>query len=843
MYLKISPFGQNIYLPIDSFGQYVPFLEYFGNVLEGKASIFYSLGKSLGGEMYGLFAYYLTSPFNIIMLFLKRGIFAFNLILVLKTASLGITFCYFLNRRKKAKFSNLIFSTLYALSVVSITYGFNIMWLDSMILLPLVMSGIEDIIKLKKVALYTISLSLTLITNYYMGFIVCIFAVIYFLYKMILEKFESKKEILKTISRFIVFSIISACIAGIILVPAFIGLINGRAEFSSKYLNFDKNFELKDFLSKFFTNAFEVTEIANNGMPPVFCSVFINFLVILYFTNKNIKLKEKIVTFIVFLIFFISFYINGINLLWVMGNIPAFYIYRYAFCFVFLYIYIAFRAFENIKTGTKLWNIIFAIFIYEIIGILVIKFNLGVANKTWVRVDMCLALATGLIILMYKIDIENSKINLFIKKNKLKALSVILFIMAISNITINDANIMKTLRDKTGPSNIKDYDLIKSYYEERHKKLSEYDGGIYRIEAKTNTGLNDGILLGDKGINHSSSTYSKSLYDFLKKLGYSQEHVIIANDISNTKAMDMLFGIKYKTEEPINQGANQEISLDKYIKVYKNPYSLSLAFSVPETILESGNVKTYDAFKYQNSILRKIADLDEEIYTKSNAEIKESVDNLIKDENGSYKRENEERSGKIIYEFEAFQNKELYMYIAWGSGLEKVKVYINGEKINNTLRGNTNKMIDLGKFEAKEKVKVEFEVINEPIRLYKSDIYVYYEDDDIFKMYYNKLSKEQMDLTKKSETEYEGKINIESDNKYVLFTIPYDEGWSAKVDGKEVEIIRVQEELMAVKVDKGEHEISLKFIPKGFYIGLTVSVLGAISFIIILIQRKRNELK
>jgi len=297
IYLKILPFGERAYLPVDSFGQYSPFLGYFQKILEGKASIFYSLGKSLGGDMYGLFTYYLISPFNLVMLFLKRSTFVFNLLIVLKSASLGVTFCYFLNRRKKANFTNLIFSSMYALSTATVTYGFNIMWLDAMILLPLVVSGIDDLIKLKKTALYTITLSLTLITNYYMGFMVCLFSGIYFLYKIILEAPKGKKEIFKTILRFAVFSGLAVLIAGIVLIPSFVGLTNGRADFS--WQDYDKhyNFEAQDVLSKFFTNSFELKEIANdrNATNILWSNNKLFSIIILYKQQNKIKRKNTFI--------------------------------------------------------------------------------------------------------------------------------------------------------------------------------------------------------------------------------------------------------------------------------------------------------------------------------------------------------------------------------------------------------------------------------------------------------------------------------------------------------------------------------------------------------------------
>lgn len=106
--------------------------------------------------MYGLFAYYLASPYNFILLFFKKEYMpvAFNLIFMLKTASSGLTMFYYLNRKKNVKWTNLIFSTCYALSTYIMIYGFNVMWLDGVILLPILISGIDDLVKYKKAKLY-----------------------------------------------------------------------------------------------------------------------------------------------------------------------------------------------------------------------------------------------------------------------------------------------------------------------------------------------------------------------------------------------------------------------------------------------------------------------------------------------------------------------------------------------------------------------------------------------------------------------------------------------------------------------------------------------------------------
>ena len=228
------------------------------------------------------------------------------------------------------------------------------MWIDGVILLPIIIAGLDDLINKDKAILYTISLALALMTNYYIGFMICVFLVIYFVYKMILQRKECKGRILKIFTKFAIYSIFAALIACIILVPAYIGLKDGRAEFDSSYkLDFKTEFDIEDVLSKFFTCGFDIYEVTNLGMPPLYCGIIINILVVMFFFNKKIKIKEKIMTILLFAIFIVSFYYEKINILWTLGNYPAYFEYRYAFAFTLMYILIAKKSFDNIKERFK----------------------------------------------------------------------------------------------------------------------------------------------------------------------------------------------------------------------------------------------------------------------------------------------------------------------------------------------------------------------------------------------------------------------------------------------------------------------------------------------------------
>lgn len=195
------------------------------------------------------------------------------------------------------------------------------------------------------------------------------------------------------------------------------------------------------------------------------------------------------------------------------------------------------------------------------------------------------------------------------------------------------------------------------------------------------------------------------------------------------------------------------------------------------------------------------------------------------------------KNAKVIYEIEAENEEEMYLYIAYGMGFEKVNVCVNGEIAGGKYYGNYNKMIQLGKHKKGEKVKIEFTTPLEEFRINR--LYIYYENEAIFHKYYERLVSNQVDLKKCSNSKYEGMVDIKNGNDYIIFTIPYDDGWEIKIDGKKTDKIEVQDALMAVKCSEGSHKIEMNFTPKGFKSGLIISFSGVIIFAIyILLNRK-----
>lgn len=165
----MAPFGNVSLAHEDARIQYLDFFAYLKDVLSGKNSISYSFSKGLGGTTIGVFTYYLTSPFNLLVLFFEKAqlVSFLDITIALKLAFAAITCAVFLTKRFERtdrtlfqKISIVFLSISYALGQYSIAQCSNIMWLDGVYMLPLIMLGIYKLVRTKKTVflLYSIGI-------------------------------------------------------------------------------------------------------------------------------------------------------------------------------------------------------------------------------------------------------------------------------------------------------------------------------------------------------------------------------------------------------------------------------------------------------------------------------------------------------------------------------------------------------------------------------------------------------------------------------------------------------------------------------------------------------------
>ena len=171
MVQSIYPFGDRSFLHIDMYHQYFPFLNEFYHKLKAGESLFYSWNTGIGSNFLALFVYYLSSPFNwLCVLVPEHLLIEFqSYLVVFKIGLCGFTSCYYFRHHFKTKSpAILLFTTFYALSGFMAAYNWNVMWLDCVVLAPIIILGLERLVLEGKDKLYCITLALAILCNYYL---------------------------------------------------------------------------------------------------------------------------------------------------------------------------------------------------------------------------------------------------------------------------------------------------------------------------------------------------------------------------------------------------------------------------------------------------------------------------------------------------------------------------------------------------------------------------------------------------------------------------------------------------------------------------------------------------
>ena len=177
------PFGSTSMLYSDMYHQYYPFFVAFRRALLSGDSLLYSWNVGMGMDYLGLISYYLASPLNLLSVLVPESwlLQYFSLLMPIKLGFAGLFFAVFLKGLfRKNDFSISVFGCFYALCAWALGYHWNIMWLDTFALLPLVALGTVSVLRDRKFILYVGSLFLSVFANYYIGLFTCIFVALIF---------------------------------------------------------------------------------------------------------------------------------------------------------------------------------------------------------------------------------------------------------------------------------------------------------------------------------------------------------------------------------------------------------------------------------------------------------------------------------------------------------------------------------------------------------------------------------------------------------------------------------------------------------------------------------------
>lgn len=642
----LYPFGNGTPLILDLNSQYIYFFSALRNAIFGEGELLYSFSRSLGGEFLGIYAYYLASPLSyLVCLFPADRMQEFAmLLLTLKAALCGMTMGYYLHKHseKHSKPTIIAFAVMYALCSYAVVYQSNTMWIDALIWLPLLTLGIEELVKHGKYKLFVISLTLTIASNYYIGYMCCIFVLLYFLYYCYSFKGKNnprgeKNHFIRSTVRIAVFSAIAILMAAVIICGAYYSLSFGKNDFSDP--NYDINIRVNffDVLFKLYPGSYDTVRptnfssesVATAGFPFIYCGLITLLLVPVFFMSQKFSVREKAGSAVIVGFFVLSFIISIIDIAWHGFQEPQWLNNRYSFMLSFLMIILAFRAFENIEEKGISGAIIFSAVFFGAFAIVIQKLasdineSIKEVNSSFELGNFQFALFAVIMIAVYVIIMafmRNSGNKEFVATILLMVVTVEMLLNGVSNTVDFAEDVVFTTYSK--------YDEFQNMMYPIVETVQENDSSFYRMEKTVYRKPNDNMQFNIRGVANSTSTLNASTIQLLQMMGYSaraQWSIYLGGNPVN----DSLLGIKYIISdrdfsefygEPIytaedfakhegisvseleelttadNSGSenySKKSATDFY--VYKNPYALSIAFASSDDVINF-NMKAYNTY-------------------------------------------------------------------------------------------------------------------------------------------------------------------------------------------------------------------------------------------------------
>ena len=725
----LYPFGNGTVLVLDLNGQYVYFFEALRNkVLEG-GSLLYSWSRALGGEFLGMYAYYIASPLSyLICLFPKERTQEFLLVMfMIKAALCGGTMGFYLHKHseKRNKLSIVAFAVMYAMSAYCVVQQNNTMWIDAVMWLPLVAYGVEQLIKFGKYKLFVIFLSLTLASNFYIGYMVCIFVLLYFFFYHFAfcennanNPNNERSHFLKSFIRIGCYSILAIGMAAVIVLGAYYSLQFGKNDFTDPSWDIFLRIDILDIFFKMLPSSYDTVRI--DGLPFIYCGLLTAVLAPLFFCCKKFTTREKVVCGIFLAIFILSFMISVLDLVWHGFQKPQWLNNRYSFMFCFFLLTLAFRAFENIEyVDNKCIGCVTA-FIVLIVALFqafakeyqdkLIALKYGPKEEDFQIHVWATIVLTLVCLVVYIVIIALMKHSITHPVN-LDLVSAILLCVICVEVFLSGLCNINDLDEDVGYTKYSYYNEFQTLYRPVTETLLETDRTFYRFEKTYHRKLNDNMALSIKGLSNSTSTLNKSTITFLHQLGYySSSHK--SQYIGGNPVGDSLLGLKYIISErdlshiygdPVLTGedyakymgmtldelkeatfADQYKDLDaSMINVYKNPYALSLAFAAnPESF--DLNMKDYNIFvnqeknpeKYNpdgykspftrlNALITAILDEDEtvEVFKPATMNGDPTVSDGVKvSVSSNHNKYEGEKGDSITYSYTVPEGVNLYLY-------------------------------------------------------------------------------------------------------------------------------------------------------------------------------------
>ncbi len=870
------PFGETkTMLYSDMWHQYYPFFVNFRDVLRSGNSLVYNWSIGTGLDYLGLIAYYLGSPLNLVSALLPDSwvLPYFELLLPLKLSLASLFFAIFLKKAfGKNDLSLPLFGCFYALCAWALNYHWNIMWLDTFALLPLVILGMIKLLRERKFILYTVTLCLSVAINYYIGFFTCIFVLLSFICFQI-TNCKSIKRLGMDFLLMGVFTVLALGMTAYMTLPAVSALQDTYSSVNSfpDYFNLNiadywetydarKAWEAYEAAKaagaanagELWTTAWEMSwpliwgatkQVAGNmagglelsivaadALPNLYCGVGTVMMAFLFLTAKQVKLREKLCCVFMLLFLIASFIFRQLDYIWHGFHFTNMIPYRFSFLYSFVLLYMAYRTF-TLWRFFKPWKVLLAG------GLCIYLFlKLGNLEDPVFLVYNSIFIILYLLMLLYAVlDMKkpkgNKELREFITERRQRRhyASMGLAIVMVLEIAMNLVNFstkFPTTDIATYPKNDEKVQNVIQY-------MKQDDDLFYRTEVTHSQSLNDGSLNGYNGITTFTSSANVNVTNFMKYMGQAaQDNYNRYCFEESSPVVNLFLNLKYLIERDGQVEENKYLTT-KYrngdVYLLENQAYLPLGFLAQTQLADLTFYEAANHFVFQNELFRAATGLSGNVWNIL-------PDSCMTLQKWSANVTQTGANGYVYYDQGASGSWVSYYYKSTAEGFacidldcsarNQITVWKNGVELYAESLG-LPQTLAVADVEVGDEIRVD--VWCRPNE--KGSIYlnVGVLDDDVFQAGYDILNASTLELTEFKDTKVEGTINCNRDG--LLYTsIPQNGNWHVYVDGEEVETKLVGEAMIAVELTAGEHEIIFRYRNNAFNGGIWVTVFCALAF-------------
>lgn len=878
---NIAPFGSQSILQGDLMYQYIDFFHWYKGLFSGENSIFYSSSQALGNNTWGLFSYYLSSPFNLLVVFFSEENLSQFVVLItgLKLGFIGVATCFYLRKRfdLSAIFS-LSLSICFVWSSWVISQTRNIIWLDALILLPLIAYFIYRYIINGKWGFLLATITISIIVCWYTAYMLIVFSCLFLCFELYLRNREfplPRKLILRRILFYLVLLVLAVLVAAISFIPTIFAMIGDGNGSSSGFilpkrlfafifggalliiaglLIPEKKFPFwvkvgiliaitlaviifsyrvsHDFSCSFTTllSTLFYGYVSDGSSPQLYTGTFVLLGLGLFFAFPTIPKQIKLAGAVFLLVMLVSTWYFYAYYAWCGFKAPNGFYCRIAFLFSFLCIFLAAFAYKQVQENS--------------LGLM--RLCIPAASLALLAFVLCCLDSfenwSSLVITLVLLLIYTSLIGVYLKRvDKNHVAKAFLSIGLIACISVE--HIAATGIEWSIIYTEYGDEYHKLYRSESSKQLDELrnsDRGYYRLQKTYSriepAALNEGLSQNYQELNSYSSAYNASAINLLNALGYSNEGEFSTAYSEPILLSDSLLGVKYVSTDEKPAGF-EDIGLSQSYdgnRFYLNPYALSLGYEVNQRAVNLSLPSGANPFERQNEFISSLLGYQSDCYRKADAQ-------LVSDEIDSK-----------LWKITLPANTIGYTYIEAPKDLLCTLTIDNATPFEENWRF-MHSVHSLGQISASSQshevlliptASADFSKVEAAGFTFSddADCIFYYLDMDAFESALATLSESQFVPTVFEDGYIEGVYHATEDS-YLLLSIPRENGWTITINGESVTSESAADNaLMLLPVSKGDNNIEMRFVSPGFALGAAVSAITLLTLLVSrFLMKRRNE--